>query len=115
MEVINVTYDGHQVGALSFDTNKGIGAFEYAPDFVAKGIELSPIKMPLSTRIYSFPELDFNTFGDPLGYGAMEVVYHLMAKKCGVDMMPCQLLQEGNRRHFITQHFDRINNKKYTY
>ena len=32
------------------------------------------------------------TFGDPLGYGAMEFVYHLMAKKCGVDMMPCRLL-----------------------
>jgi serine/threonine-protein kinase HipA len=51
-------------------------------------------------------------FGDPLGYGAMEFVYHLMAKRCGVDMMPCRLLHEGNRRHFITQRFDRINNKK---
>ena len=36
------------------------------------------------------------TFGDPLGYGAMEFVYHLMAKKCGVEMMPCRLLHEGN-------------------
>jgi serine/threonine-protein kinase HipA len=52
------------------------------------------------------------TFGDPLGYGAMEFVYHLMAKKCGVNMMPCRLLQEGNRRHFITQRFDRMKNKK---
>ena len=52
------------------------------------------------------------TFGDPLGYGAMEFVYHLMAKKCGVDMMPCRLLHEGNRRHFITQRFDRIKNSK---
>lgn len=52
------------------------------------------------------------TFGDPLGYGAMEFVYHLMANKCGVDMMPCSLLHEGNRRHFITQRFDRIKNSK---
>jgi len=52
------------------------------------------------------------TFGDPLGYGAMEFVYHLMANKCGVDMMPCRLLHEGNRRHFITQRFDRIKNSK---
>ena len=52
------------------------------------------------------------TFGDPLGYGAMEFIYHLMAKKCGVDMMPCRLLHEGNRRHFITQRFDRIKNSK---
>lgn len=29
---------------------------------VEKGIELSPIKMPLSKHIFSFPELGFNTF-----------------------------------------------------
>ncbi|MDA3895061.1 MAG: HipA domain-containing protein, partial [Desulfobacteraceae bacterium] len=37
---------------------------------------------------------------------------HLMAKACGIDMMPCHLINEGNRRHFITQRFDRIGNKK---
>lgn len=52
------------------------------------------------------------TFGDPLGFGAMEFVYHLMAKDCGIDMMPCHLLPEGNRRHFITQRFDRSGNEK---
>ncbi|ELV8745229.1 type II toxin-antitoxin system HipA family toxin [Vibrio vulnificus] len=273
MEVITITYQGDLVGAVSFDTEKGLGSFEYDPGFVKKGVELSPIKMPLSNRIYRFTELDFNTFkglpgliadslpddfgnavlnawvasqgrspsditplqrlqytgkrgmgaleyapatklrslnasqqveiqslvsiaqeildsrgnfevelkqngqddreammsllsvgmsaggarpkavlafnedftqvrsgqtnvpsgfthylmkfdgvsehnknqetfGDPLGYGAMEFVYHLMANKCGVDMMPCRLLHEGNRRHFITQRFDRIKNSK---
>jgi len=47
---------------VSFDTEKGLGSFEYDPGFIKKDIELSPIKMPLSNRIYSFPELDFNTF-----------------------------------------------------
>lgn len=273
MEVITITYQDDLVGAVSFDTEKGLGSFEYDPSFVKKGVELSPIKMPLSNRIYRFPELDFNTFkglpgliadslpddfgnavlnawvasqgrspsditplqrlqytgkrgmgaleyapatklrslnasqqveiqslvsiaqeildsrgnfevelkqngqddreammsllsvgmsaggarpkavlafnedftqvrsgqtnvpsgfthylmkfdgvsehnknqetfGDPLGYGTMEFVYHLMANKCGVDMMPCRLLHEGNRRHFITQRFDRIKNSK---
>ncbi len=273
MEVIKITYQDDVVGAVSFDTEKGSGSFEYDPNFVKNGVQLSPIKMPLSGQIYSFPELDFNTFkglpgliadslpddfgnavlnawvagqgrapsditplqrlqytgkrgmgaleyapatrlrslnasqqveiqslvsiaqeildsrgnfevelkqngqddraammsllsvgmsaggarpkavlafnedftqvrsgqtnvptgfthylmkfdgvsehnksqetfGDPLGYGAMEFVYHLMAKKCGVDMMPCHLLHEGNRRHFITQRFDRIKNRK---
>ncbi|MGL0961979.1 type II toxin-antitoxin system HipA family toxin [Vibrio vulnificus] len=273
MEVITITYQDDLVGAVSFDTEKGLGSFEYDPSFVKKGVELSPITMPLSNRIYRFPELDFNTFkglpgliadslpddfgnavlnawvasqgrspsditplqrlqytgkrgmgaleyapatklrslnasqqveiqslvsiaqeildsrgnfevelkqngqddreammsllsvgmsaggarpkavlafnedftqvrsgqtnvpsgfthylmkfdgvsehnknqetfGDPLGYGAMEFVYHLMANKCGIDMMPCRLLHEGNRRHFITQRFDRIKNSK---
>ena len=55
---------------------------------------------------------DKETFGDPMGYGAMEYVYHLLAKACGIDMMPCHLLNEGNRRHFITQRFDRDGNAK---
>ncbi|WP_219702379.1 type II toxin-antitoxin system HipA family toxin [Marinomonas lutimaris] len=273
MEVIKVSYQGHDVGAVSFDVDKGIGAFEYTASFIKKGIELSPLKMPLSRRIFSFPELDFNTFkglpgliadslpdnfgnsvlnawvasqgkspndisplqrlqytgkrgmgaleyspatklrslnasqqveiqslvsiaqeildsrgvfevelnkdgreereamlsllsvgmsaggarpkavlafnkdftqvrsgqttvpegfthylmkfdgvnehnqnqetfGDPLGYGAMEFVYYLMAKSCGIEMMPCRLLEEGGRRHFITQRFDRVSNTK---
>lgn len=278
MEVIRITYQAqdareYNVGALSFDTDKGIGAFEYEPGFIKTGIELSPVKMPLSRRIYSFPELGFatfkglpglvadslpddfgnavlnawmaeqgrspdditplqrlqftgkrgmgaleyapatqlrhlnasqrveieslvsiaqevldtrgdfavaldnngqedreamvallsvgmsaggarpkavlafnedftqvrsgqtgvpagfthylmkfdgvsehnknqETFGDPLGYGAMEYVYHLLAKQCGIDMMPCHLLPEGDRRHFIAERFDRVGNQK---
>lgn len=273
MEVINVNYQDKMIGAISFDSEKGFGAFEYEPSFLKQGIELSPLKMPLSNQIFRFPELAYNTFkglpgliadslpddfgnavlnawvanrglspqditplqrlqytgkrgmgaleyspatkmrylnasqqveiqslvaiaqeildlrehfsveldrdgqgsreamlsllsvgmsaggarpkavlafnddlthvrsgqanvpegfthylmkfdgvsehnrnqetfGDPMGYGAMEFVYHLMALSCGIDMMPCRLLHEGPRRHFITQRFDRIGNKK---
>ncbi|RVU37707.1 type II toxin-antitoxin system HipA family toxin [Rheinheimera riviphila] len=52
------------------------------------------------------------TFGDPLGYGTMEYVYHQMAVAAKIDMMPCHLLNEGHRRHFITQRFDRVGNHK---
>lgn len=52
------------------------------------------------------------TFGDPQGYGVCEYVYHLMAQRCGIAMMPCHLLEEGDRRHFLTQRFDRIGNQK---
>lgn len=263
----------YNVGAVSYDTSTQLGAFEYSPQFIDTGIELSPIKMPLAKKIYSFPNLDhatfkglpgliadslpddfgnavmnawvasqgkspaditplqrlqytgtrgmgglsyspafrrknlnasqsihidslvniaqeilnnrrdfsvnlntdkqqdteammsllsvgmsaggarpkavlaFNdsfsqvrsgqtdapegftqylmkfdgvsehnknqeTFGDPLGYGAMEYTYHLMAKECGITMMPCRLLNEGNRRHFLTQRFDRKGSEK---
>ncbi|HHR6080670.1 TPA: type II toxin-antitoxin system HipA family toxin [Providencia alcalifaciens] len=273
MEVIEVCYRNESIGALSFDSSTGLGAFEYSTAFIKKGIQLSPLKMPLSKHIYRFPELNYQTFkglpgliadslpddfgnavmnawvasqgksidsitplqrlqytgkrgmgaleyipatklhnsntrndiqieslvaiaqevldlrsnfnvelsrnhqedsasmmellsvgmsaggarpkavlafnhdftqvrsgqsdipnnfthylmkfdgvsehstnqetfGDPLGYGAMEYVYHLMATQCGVDMMPCHLLDEGARRHFITQRFDRIGNQK---
>ncbi|WP_226701883.1 type II toxin-antitoxin system HipA family toxin [Microbulbifer elongatus] len=273
MQAIEVHYKGKTAGAVSFDTNTGIGAFEYEPDFIHSGIELSPLKMPLAKRIYSFPGLshgtfhglpgliadslpddfgnavlnawmasqgrnpaditplqrlqytgkrgmgaleyspatrikklnatqdiaidelvaiaqevldsragfrvhldktgednreammalmsvgmsaggarpkavlafnsDFThvrsgqtdvpegfthylmkfdgvsehskgqeTFGDPMGFGAMEYVYNEMATNCGIDMMPCHLLREGNRRHFVTERFDRRGNDK---
>ncbi len=272
-DFVRVKYKEHDIGVVSFNTETGIGSFEYEPRFIQTGIELSPLKMPLSRKIYSFPEADpaafkglpgmiadslpddfgnavlnawiasqgksptditpiqrlkyigtrgmgaltfhpatqrkslnasqnieiqslvtiaqeildkreefrivlgeqgqedkeammallsvgmsaggvrpkavvaFNndftqvrsgqtdapegfthyimkfdgvsehnvdkeTFGDPMGYGTMEYVYHLMAKACGIDMMPCHLLDEGNRRHFITRRFDRDGNEK---
>jgi len=52
------------------------------------------------------------TFGDPLGYGAMEYVYFLMATKAGIDMEPCHLIEDDRRRHFITRRFDRKQNQK---
>lgn len=273
MEAINVNFHEHHVGAVSFDTQSGFGAFEYSPTFLNSGIELAPLMMPLAKRIYSFPALDYNTFrglpglisdslpddfgnavlnawvantgkqpsditplqrlqytgkrgmgaleyapatklknlnasqdiaikslvtiaqevldsrnsfsvqlsqdqqenheamlsllsvgmsaggarakavvafnhdftqvrsgqtnipesfthhlmkfdgvnehnknretfGDPMGFGAMEYVYYLMATSCNITMMPCHLINEGNRRHFITERFDRIGNQK---
>lgn len=45
--------------------------------------------------------------GDPKGYGRIEYAYHLMAVACGISMMPCTLLEEHGRAHFMTQRFDR--------
>lgn len=36
MEVINVRFKQHEVGAVSFDTQTGLGAFEYAPSFICQ-------------------------------------------------------------------------------
>ena len=46
--------------------------------------------------------------GDPKSYGRIEYAYHLMARACGVAMMPCRLLEEHGRAHFLTQRFDRV-------
>lgn len=45
--------------------------------------------------------------GDTQGYGRVEMAYYLMAKDCGIDMMPCELLEENGRAHFMTKRFDR--------
>ncbi len=41
------------------------------------------------------------------GYGRVEMAYHNMAKACGINMMPCRLLEENGRAHFMTKRFDR--------
>ena len=45
--------------------------------------------------------------GSTHGYGRVEYAYYLMASDCGLDMMPCRLLEENGRAHFITKRFDR--------
>ena len=45
---------------------------------------------------------------DPKGYGAIEYAYSLMAQAAGITMSECRLLEENNRRHFMTRRFDRL-------
>ena len=50
---------GEPVGALVWDDEKRIGSFEYFPEFVSTGLEISPLQMPLSAgTIYTFPSLN---------------------------------------------------------
>jgi serine/threonine-protein kinase HipA len=45
---------------------------------------------------------------EPKGYGAIEYAYHLMARAAGITMSECRLLEENERRHFMTRRFDRL-------
>ncbi len=40
-------------------------------------------------------------------FGMIEYAYYLMAKDCGINMMPCRLLDDGKNHHFMTKRFDR--------
>ncbi len=44
------------------DEDRDYAAFQYDPAFSQSGIEIAPLTMPLSDRIYEFPELPRNTF-----------------------------------------------------
>ena len=50
--------------------------------------------------------------GDPKFYGLIEYAYYLMAKDAGIDMMPCRILSENGRSHFMTKRFDRIGGRE---
>jgi serine/threonine-protein kinase HipA len=61
-QAVGVEYRGQSVGAVSFDTDRGVGAFEYDTSFLNSGIELSPLMMPLKKGVYQFPSLNFETY-----------------------------------------------------
>ena len=44
---------------------------------------------------------------DAEGFGLIEFAYHKMAVAAGIEMSECRILEEGNRRHFMTRRFDR--------
>ncbi len=53
---------GELIGIALWNEQGGYASFQYTPEFINKGVEVSPILMPLSNRIYSFPELSSQTF-----------------------------------------------------
>lgn len=46
-------------------------------------------------------------FGKSSGFGRVEMAYYEMAVASGIEIMPCKLLEENGRAHFMTKRFDR--------
>lgn len=46
-------------------------------------------------------------------YSKLEYIYYLLAKKSGLTMMDCYLLESNNKHHFVTKRFDIDKGKKY--
>lgn len=61
-EHIAVHYQGRAVGLCGYSPETGLGSFQYSDDWIRQAIELSPLKMPLSKKVYTFPELHGNPF-----------------------------------------------------
>lgn len=55
MTTAQVRLWGTLIGAVHWDTQQALGRFEYHPRFINSGIEVSPVMMPLSSQVYSFP------------------------------------------------------------
>jgi serine/threonine-protein kinase HipA len=62
MSLAEVKLWGRTIGAVSLEEGGSIAAFQYDPAFAQSGIEISPITMPLSDRVYVFPQLPQRTF-----------------------------------------------------
>ena len=62
VDLIEVRCWGRSVGALAFDARLGVNVFEYTPEWLSNGVELSPLHMPNRSGTYTFPQLSRETF-----------------------------------------------------
>jgi serine/threonine-protein kinase HipA len=62
MTVAAVTLWGARIAAVSIDPGARYATFQYDPAFVRSGIEVSPTRMPLRARPYTFPGLPHDAF-----------------------------------------------------
>lgn len=53
---------GTRIAIIHLEPNNSTVTLEYDKNFLKSGIQVSPLKMPLSNRLYSFPNLDFQAF-----------------------------------------------------
>ncbi len=81
---------GRTIGAVSLEEGREIAAFQYDREFAASGIELSPVVMPLSERVYEFPALSRNTF-----YGLPGLLADSLPDKFGNALIDAWLATQG--------------------
>jgi len=82
---------GERVGAVAWDEQQQLASFEYDPKFLRSGLPISPIKMPLENRIFSFPELrDVATFK-----GLPGLLADVLPDRYGNDLINIWLAQNG--------------------
>lgn len=60
--VAEVKLWGKTIGAVALEEGSDVASFQYADDFARSGIEVSPLEMPLSNRVYTFPVLPRQSF-----------------------------------------------------
>ena len=93
MDTISVHLWGQLVGALSWNPDRMLASFQYDPEFLRSGFEISPLKVPLGARVFEFPELaDTNTFKGLPGF-----IADCLPEKFGNRLLDTYLANHGRR------------------
>lgn len=83
---------GRTVGAVSIGDGEDVAAFEYDPAFAASGIDISPLMLPLSTRVYTLPALSRKTF-----HGLPGLLADSLPDKFGNALIDAWLATQGRQ------------------
>lgn len=94
MSTATVRLWGTAVAYVSMDQDERAARFEYDPEFVASGIELAPLVMPLAAgRIYQFAELPAHSF-----HGLPGLLADSLPDRFGNQLIDVWLARSGRRR-----------------
>jgi serine/threonine-protein kinase HipA len=89
---------GVRVGALLWDSTRGYATFEYDKVFVKSGLEVSPLMVPLSNKIYQFPTLkNTKTFQGLPGF-----IADSLPEKFGNRILDTYLARHGKKLQDLT-------------
>lgn len=61
----DVYYHGEKAAVVYWDSPRRTGVFEYLPEFMRRGLELAPLKMPLRAGPFQFPNIHESYSGLP--------------------------------------------------
>lgn len=96
---------GRTIGAVAMGVGRDHATFQYDPEFARSGIELSPLVMPLSDRLYQFPTLPRNTF-----HGLPGLLADSLPDKFGNALIDAWLATQGR----TPESFDAVHRLCYT-
>ena len=90
-DTLQVYLWGQRVGVAAWIESKRCAEFQYDENFIRSGVEVSPIKMPLSYDVYQFPEHDsLRTF-----LGLPGLLADSMTENFGNSLMRAWLARKG--------------------
>ncbi|MES9908191.1 MAG: type II toxin-antitoxin system HipA family toxin [Candidatus Thiodiazotropha sp.] len=92
--VAEVRLWGTTIGAVSLADGESTALFEYDPAFARSGIEVAPMMMPLSRRLYSFPQLPRETF-----HGLPGLLADSLPDRFGNLLIDAWLASQGRPSH----------------
>lgn len=83
---------GKTIGAVSMQDGEEVASFEYDAAFAQSGIQIAPLVMPLSRRVYRFPELARPTF-----FGLPGLLADSLPDKFGNALINAWLASQGRQ------------------
>lgn len=83
---------GKTIGAVSLDDGETTARFAFDPAFLRSGIEVAPLMMPLSGRVYAFPALNPDSF-----QGLPGLLADALPDKFGNALIHTWLVRQGRR------------------